>query len=273
MPESGPTVLRRQLGRRLKRARETAGVTGEQVEAEGFASRTKLWRIEAGRVPVKRSDLQALCRLYGLGEEETAVLEKLAANADQQGWWEDYDDVVPSWFEMYVGLEAAAQLIQGLDEGVVPGEVQTADYAKAIYQAAQPSDGRAEIERHVKLRMDRQAALLGRGARLQMVVGEGALRRPVGGPDVMAAQIQHLRELSNREHVEIRWLPFSVGAHAAMAGAFRILTFDDPEDPDVVYLEEHTGARYLEKEAELAEYRRIYDLIIDKSEPIKEYLP
>lgn len=273
MPVSGPTVLRRQLGRRLRRLREAAGKTEQEVEDAKLVSRTKLWRIESGKVPVKVPDVRALCWFYDVDAELTDALAAMAVGTLEQGWWEDYGDVVPDWFRLYVGLESAASLIQCYDGELVPGLLQTEDYARAVYRAAQPHDGDDAIERHVALRMERQDALLKRDPPPQMVavLGAGVLARPVGGQAVMAAQIDRLRQLSKLDHIEIRVLTWESGAHAAMLGAFHILDFPDPEDPDVVYLEAQVGGRYLEKPAELAEYRRIFEVVYQQAVPIEEY--
>ena len=277
MAMAAPTVVTRKLGRELRDAREKAEITVEQVAQEGICSETTVWRIESGKTPVKKVLLWALCRFYGVDDEKAAALELLAANADKQGWWEEYvkAKLVPQWFQLFASLEASATSIETWEDGVVPGELQTADYATAVYQAGLPGDSNEAIEQLVKSRLDRQDALFNQPLppRLSIVMGEGVLRRPVGGPDVMAAQIARLRELDQLEHVEIRWLPFAAGAHAAMTGAFRVLTFKDDKDPDVVYLESHSGAVYLEKEAQLAEYRKIFELIRKQAAPIGEYLP
>lgn len=275
MPITGPTVVRRQLGRRLEHLRVVAGKSAAQVEEAGLASRTKVWRIEAGRVPVKVPDIWALCRFYGVDAQTTDTLASLAAGTAAQGWWEDYGDVVPHWFQLYVGLEAAATQISTFEDSVVPGELQIADYARAVYRSAQPDDDEAAIERYVTLRLERQAALFKRAPapRLTVVLGQGVLTRPVGGKDVLAAQVAQLNSLDQLDHVDIRVLTFDSGAHAAMTGAFRILDFADVEDPDVVYLEEQVGAHYLEKPAELDEYRRIFGLIRKQSIPIGAFAP
>lgn len=275
MPKSSPTVVRRQLGRRLQRAREAAGKTAVQVEEAKIASRTKVWRIEGGKVPVRRPDVWALCQLYGVDDKQRDILSNLADGTSGQGWWEDYGDVIPEWFTLYVGLEAAAAGIRTFEDSIVPGELQTADYARAVYRAGQPEDGQDALERQVQLRLDRQEALYKRdpAPTLIIVLGEGVLRRPVGGPAVQAAQLDHLRQMDALDNIEIKYLPFAVGAHAAMTGAFRILDFDDDEDPDVVYLEAQVGARYLEKTAELAEYRRMFELAYKDAVPIGEYEP
>ena len=275
MPVSGPTVVRRQLGRRLQRLREAADKTAVEVEQAKIASRTKVWRIERGQVPVKVPDVWALCRFYGVDQAETDTLAALAVGTSEQGWWENYADVVPDWFKLYVGLEAAASRFQTFEDCVVPGELQTPEYARAVYRAAQPDDDEEAIKRHIKLRLERQEALFGRAPSPQLVVvlGQNSLTRPVGGPSVLASQIEHLRQLAGQDQIEIRVLTFDAGAHAAMTGAFRILDFNDDEDPDVVYLETHVGARYVEKPAEVDEYRRIFELIYKQAVPIGEFDP
>jgi transcriptional regulator with XRE-family HTH domain len=275
MAVSGPTVVRRQLGRRLQRLREAAGVTAVQVEQAHIASRTKVWRIEAGRVPVRVADVWALCKLYSVSTEETESLAALATGTSEHGWWQEYAEAMPEWFKLYVGLEGAASQILTWEDSVVPGELQTAGYARALWQGGRPNRAAEDIEPHIAIRMERQRALFERTPPPQLVIvlGENVLRREVGGPTVLAAQIEHLRQLDQRDHVDIRVLPFKVGAHPATTGAFRILDFADEEDPDVVYLEAEVGARYLEKPAELEEYRRIWDLLHQMARPIGEFAP
>src|SRR5947199_3484733 len=158
------------------------------------------------------------------------------------------------------------------DGEIVPGELQTEQYARAVFAAERPPESEA-ADRHVKLRMLRQQTLVARQPAPQLVtiLGEGALTRPVGGGAVLQGQIEHLRRLAQRESIQVKVLPWSVGAHAAMAGAFRILDFDDADDPDVVYLESHVGALYLEEAAEVDEYRRIFELIRKEAVPVQEY--
>ncbi|GIJ51346.1 transcriptional regulator [Virgisporangium aliadipatigenens] len=230
-------------------------------------------RLESGQVEIKVPIVIALCTLYGTGKDETDELIALAPGTKDRGWWQAYDDVVPGWFRLYVSLEAAADRICTFDESVVPGELQTGDYARALY-AADLSD-RETIDRHVRLRLERQAKLFDRTPPPQMiaVLGEGALRRTVGGGAVLEAQIAHLRELDRREGVEIRVLTFESGAHPATTGAFRVLDFTDPDDPNVAYLETQVGAWYLEQPAELTEYRRLFDALCQQAVPIGKYEP
>lgn len=272
MPVTGQRVVRRTLGRRLTRLRTAWGKTRREVaEAKLGISEPTLHRIETGKVPVTVANVRALCWLYGVDASTTDALAELALGTSQEEWW-DANPVIPDWFKLYVGLEASAVRISCYDGEVVPGELQTEAYARAVFLCEQVEEEET-IERQVKLRMQRQRALFGRSPapRLVTVLGEGALTRQVGGEKVLAEQVQHLRDVAALQHVELRVLPFSAGAHAAMAGAFRILEFDDPEDPDVVYLESHVGALYLEEQHEVEEYRRVFQLITKASVPMEEY--
>ena len=272
MPVTGQRVVRRALGRRLSRLRAATGKTRREVAEQRLGiSEPTLHRIETGKVPVTVANVRALCWLYGADASVTDALAELARGTNHPEWW-DASPAMPDWFKMYVGLEASAVRIAGYDGEVVPGELQTEQYARAVFGAEQPGGGEA-ADRHVTLRLQRQEALLRRTppVRLHTVLGEGVLTRPVGGEAVLKAQLEHLCQLAKLDHVEIGVLPFAVGAHAAMAGAFRILDFDDPEDPDVVYLEPHAGALYLEEPAEVAEYRRIFELIRQVAVPVTEY--
>jgi transcriptional regulator with XRE-family HTH domain len=272
VPVTGQRVVRRTLGRRLTKLRVANGKSRREVaEARLGISEPTLHRIETGKVPVTVANVRALCWLYGVDASITDALAELALGTSQEEWW-DTNPVIPDWFKLYVGLEASASRICGYDGEIVPGELQSEAYARAVFAAEQPPDPEA-ADRHVKLRMQRQQSLFGRrpAPQLVTVLGEGALTRPVGGEAVLDAQIEHLRQTARRDNVQIKVLPWSVGAHAAMAGAFRIMDFDDPEDPDVVYLESHVGALYLEEPAEVDEYRRVFDLISKDAIPVEEY--
>jgi transcriptional regulator with XRE-family HTH domain len=272
MPVTGQRVVRRALGRRLTRLRSASGKTRREVaDAKLGMSEPTLHRIETGKVPVTAANVRALCWLYGVDASVTDALAELAVGTSHEEWW-DTNPVIPDWFKLYMGLEASASQICTYDGEIVPGELQTEDYALSVFGAEKVAED-ADARRHVGMRIQRQKALFARdpAPRLLTVLGEGALVRPVGGADVLKGQIEQLRSLAARDHVEIRVLPFQVGAHAAMAGAFRILDFDDPEDPDIVYLENHVGALYLEEEAEVAEYRRIFELIRVNSIPLADY--
>jgi hypothetical protein len=276
MPLVGTSVRRRQLGRKLRKLRDAAGKLERDVEEAGLASRTKLWRIEAGKVGVRIADVRALCWLYGADQQTTDALAAMAAGTSTRGWWEEFDGTLPDWFGLYIGLEAAATEIRIYEPELVHGLLQTPAYLRAVYQAgSQPSD-ETTIQRQIKLRHERQQLLTSRKPplRLTAILAAGVLARRVGSDAVMAEQIARLRELNRQKNVNIRILPWDAGAHAAMhIGAFAILNYSDPDDPPIVYLESHTGARYLERPEELAEYRKVYDLILKKTVPIEEYEP
>jgi transcriptional regulator with XRE-family HTH domain len=272
VPVTGQRVVRRALGRRLTRLRTAAGKSRREVaEARLGVSEPTLHRIETGKVPVTVANVRALCWLYGADESITDALAELALGTSHEEWW-DANPVIPDWFKLYVGLEASASRIRTYDGEVVPGELQTVDYARALFEAEQPDDAEG-VERHVKLRIQRQKSLFTRKppTTLHTVLGEGVFKRQVGGSAVLHAQVEQLHKLVDRGVVEIKVLPFAAGAHAAMAGAFRILDFDDRDDPEVVYLESHVGALYLEEQHEVDEYRRIFDLISQHAIPLKEY--
>lgn len=272
MPVTGQRVVRRALGRRLTRLRVASGLLRREVAEQKLGiSEATLHRIEKGKVPVTVANVRALCWLYGADRSATDALAELALGTNQQEWW-DSNPVIPDWFKLYVGLEASASRIYSYDGEVVPGELQTEQYARAVFTAEKPGDDHG-ARRQVGLRMQRQKTLFARNPAPQLttVLGAGALTRPVGGPDALSEQVEHLRDANRRENVDIRVLPWSVGAHAAMAGAFRILEFDDSDDPDVVYLESHVGALYLEEPHEVEEYRRIFKLINSDSVPIDDY--
>jgi transcriptional regulator with XRE-family HTH domain len=272
MPVTGQRVVRRALGRRLTSLRVASGMTRREVaESKLGISEATLHRIETGKTPVTPANVRALCWLYGVDQSVTDAVAELAVGTNHEEWW-DANPVIPDWFKLYLGLEASASKICTYDGEVVPGELQTEEYALAVFGAeknADPDDAR----RHVTLRLQRQKALFDRkpAPPLITVLGEGVVTRPVGGPDVLKTQIEHLRNLARRDNVDIRVLPFSVGAHAGMAGAFRVLDFEDPEDPDIVYLESHVGALYLEEAEEVGEYRRVFELIWAESVPLENY--
>ncbi|HEX6685599.1 MAG TPA: helix-turn-helix transcriptional regulator [Candidatus Limnocylindrales bacterium] len=273
MPVTGQRVVRRTLGRRLTRLRAAAGMSRREVaEARLGISEPTLHRIETGKVPVTVANVRALCWLYGADESLTNALAELALGTSHEEWW-DANPVIPDWFKLYVGLEVSASRICTYDGEVVPGELQTVEYARAMFLAEQPEDTDG-AERHVKLRMQRQKTVFSRRPATQLVtvLGEGVFKRQVGGPTVLQGQIDQLQKLADKGTVDVRVLPFGAGAHAAMAGAFRILDFEDRDDPDVVYLESHVGALYLEEQHEVDEYRRIFELVSQSAIPLKEYL-
>jgi len=263
--EDGPadaTVLRMMLGAQLRRFREAAGVTSEAAGYEIRASPSKISRLEKGKVKLKTRDAADLLTLYGVTDETVhAEFLALAGRSGEPDWWARYRDVVPGWFETYIGLEAAASAIRSFEVQFVPGLFQTEDYARAVTIPPRPPRRPAladDTERRVALRLKRQD-LLSRPDPpwIWSVMDEAVLRRPAGGPTVMRAQLRHLLELAALERVTIQVIPFSSGIHAAESGSFTILRFAEQELPDVVYTEQLTGARYLGQRQEVEQYLQV----------------
>ena len=248
-PTGGPTVLRILLGAQLRRLREAKGISREEAGYLLRASESKISRMELGRVGFKERDIADLLSLYGIThQDERAALLALARQANTPGWWQRYGDILPSWFQTYLGLEEAATLIRTYEVQFVPGLLQTEDYARAVISYGNPGAPAGEIERRVSLRVQRQQLLTRSDApQLWAVVDEAALRRRMGSHAVMGAQLERLIKASELPNVTLQVLPFHAGAHAAEAGAFTILRFPEPDLPDVVYIEQLTGALYLDK--------------------------
>ncbi len=268
-PAAGPTVLRMLLGAQLRRLRESRGVTRESAGWEIRSSESKISRMELGRVGFKERDVADLLTLYGVtDEQERAALLKLARDANNPGWWHLYGDVLPSWFQSYLGLEAAAALIRSYEVQFVPGLLQTREYARAVVLLGHGRAGLDEIERRVDLRMRRQELLRRpRPPRLWAVVDEAALRRPIGGPTVMRGQLQALLEATRTPNVRLQVIPFAAGGHAAAGGAFTILRFGDQDLPDIVYIEQLTSALYLDKREDLDFYAVAMERLCVEAEP------
>jgi len=266
-PGSGPTVLRILLGSQLRMLREVKGITREEAGYAIRASGSKISRMELGRVSFKERDVTDLLKLYGVDDDETATLVALAIQANSPGWWHKYGDVLPDWFQVYVGLEEAASLIRLYEVQFVPGLLQTADYARAVVRLGQPGAAPEEIERRISLRMGRQELLTKPGGpRLWAIVDEAALRRPIGGKEVMRAQLEQLILATEEPQVTLQVMPFRSGGHAAEAGAFTIMRFPEPDLPDVVYLEQLTSALYLDKRDDVEKYTEVMERLSVESE-------
>jgi len=266
-PGSGPTVLRILLGSQLRMLREVKGITREEAGYAIRASGSKISRMELGRVSFKERDVTDLLKLYGVDDDETATLVALAIQANSPGWWHKYGDVLPDWFQVYVGLEEAASLIRLYEVQFVPGLLQTADYACAVVRLGQPAAAPEEIGRRISLRMGRQELLTKPGGpRLWAIVDEAALRRPIGGKEVMRAQLEQLILATEEPQVTLQVMPFRSGGHAAEAGAFTIMRFPEPDLPDVVYLEQLTSALYLDKRDDVEKYTEVMERLSVESE-------
>src|SRR5689334_10335337 len=259
----GPTVLRIVLGSQLRRLREQRQITCEEAGEAIRASHSKISRMELGRVRFRRRDVADLLTLYNVkSEEEREAMLALADQANEPGWWHSYSDILPSWFEVYIGLEEAASRIRAYEVQFVPGLLQTEDYARAVTLLGHPDAPGHEIERRVGLRMRRQALLRGEDPpHFWAVVDEAALRRPLGGAAVMRRQLEYLIEVTELPHVTLQVVPFHLGGHAAAGGPFSILRFAEPDLPDVVYLEQLTSSLYLDKPETVDSYLRVMERI------------
>jgi hypothetical protein len=256
------------LGVQLRRLRESKGVSREDAGWEIRASGSKISRMELGRVGFKERDVADLLSLYGVVDEEQRTgLLALARQANTPGWWHTYGDLLPTWFQSYLGLESAAALIRTYEVQFVPGLLQTRDYAKAVVLLCHDGKAPEDVERRVDLRMARQQLLARPDARLWAVVDEAALRRPIGGPDVMRAQIASLIDATRLSNVTLQIVPFGVGGHAAAGGAFTILRFADQDLPDVVYIEQLASALYLDKRDDVDHYAAAMERLCVQAEP------
>jgi len=263
-------VRRILLGSQLRRLRESCAISREDAGYAIRASESKISRMELGRVSFKERDVADLLSLYGLsGGAERETLLALVREANKSGWWHSYNDVLPNWFQTYMGLEEAAALIRTYEVQFIPGLLQCDEYARAIFAQNRPALADDEIERRVALRARRQKLLTaGRGPKLWAVIDEAALRRPVGGPEVMRAQLEHLVDLAQLPSVVLQVMPFRFGAHAGESGAFSVLRFPEQDLPDVVYLEQLTSALYLDKRDDVDEYVQVMErLCVDSLTP------
>jgi hypothetical protein len=263
----GPTVRRMLVGAQLRRLRTEQGISREQAGEAIRASEWKIHRLENGQVGFKDRDIVDLLRFYGVTDAgQVADFLVLAREANAPGWWHHYGDVLPQWFRAYVDLESAAALIRTYEGQLVPGLLQTEDYMRAVVGGGHLEDLPEEAEHRVQLRLGRQALLEREDApRVWAVVDEAALRRPVGGPEVMRAQLGRLIEATKLPTVTLQVLPFGAGAHPAMVGAFSVLRFADQELPDVVYVEHLTSALYLSKQEDVDQYLHVMESICIRS--------
>lgn len=250
---AGPTVLRILLGTQLRRLREARGVTAQEAARAIRASESKISRIELGRNAFREVDIADLLTLYGVKDvAEREQMLALASQANQPGWWHSYQDVLPTWFQAYIGLEESAESIRSYDSQFVPGLLQTEGYASAVIELGEFS--LEETERLVVLRKERQKRFTSGGLRLWALIDEMALRRPVGGPDLMRGQLEYLLEVSDRPGLTLQYTPYPAGGSYLVPGSFSIMRFATSDLPDVVYVEQLTSAMYLDKPADVDRY-------------------
>ena len=260
MTAPSPTVRRKRLTVELRRLRERAGLTCEDVARRLECSGTRISRMETGRIGARPGDVRELLEIYGVIGTEADTLVQLARDARRKGWWHAYGRVLPPWFEAYIGLESGAARLSDFAPMAVPGLLQTEGYARAVLRAAPQAGPSEDIDRQVALRMRRQAILDDASPpEMWVVLGESVLRVDVGGPAVMRPQLRRLADLAARPSLTLQVLPFSNPAYVQPISPFTMLEFTDPADPAVVFLEHLTGSLLLENEDEVRRYRVIFD--------------
>ena len=263
---TGSTVPRRQLGRYLRDLRNRSRLTVRAAATELEWSEAKIWRIETGQTGMCSLDVETMCRIYGAPTDTTEALMGLAKETKARGWWHSYGDVIPEYFDVYIGLEEAAAHFAWYESELVPGLLQTEDYARAVIRADKPHEDDAEIERRVSVRMARQTLLTRVTAppMLDIVLNEAILHRPVGGSTVMVRQLERLIEADVLPTVSVRVVPFGAGVHRGiMSGPFEILRFPantngQDTEPPTVYVEGFIGALYLDKPHEVERYDAVF---------------
>lgn len=250
-PTEGPTVLRILLGTQLRRLRESRGISAQEAARAIRGSESKISRIELGRNAIREIDVLDLLTYYGVGAVEREQLLSLAEQANRPGWWHRYNDILPDWFQSYVGMEEAATSIRIYEPQFIPGLLQVEDYAAAVIALGDfPVE---ERERHVIVRKERQRRFREGRLKLWVIVDESALRRPVANAAVQVAQLRYLRDLCVSRALTLQVIPYGVGGHAA-PGGFSILRFAERDLPDVIYVENLTSALYLDKQTEVDRY-------------------
>ncbi|WP_186767915.1 helix-turn-helix domain-containing protein [Streptomyces qinzhouensis] len=261
-PRSAPTVLQMVLGRRLLQLRQAVGLSAQDVGKRLRQSHTTITRMERAEVTLKWLTVKALLEIYGVGDEEAAEFLELTDQANVSGWWQGYRDVLPNWFGVHVSLESGATQVRSYEPHVVPGLLQTPEYARCVLSLGLPRVSTEVVERQIALRRERQALL----TRLEpepphfwAVVDETVLRRPVGPPDVMRGQLEQLLAVAHLPSVTFQVAPFRSGLHPGGFGPFSVFRFEIPELPDVVGIDSLSRATYSEDPAEVALYREALD--------------
>ena len=254
-----PTVRRRRLGQELRRLRELKGMTAEEVAERLLVSQSKISRLENGRRSISQRDVRDLCGVYEVEDHRIVdSLMQMAKDSRQQGWWHSFGDIP---YSVYIGLETDAASLRVYDPQVVPGLLQTRQYAEALIAGALPETAAADVEKRVQVRLRRQERITAPESplRLWTVMDEAALKRVVGNRSLMRDQLEHLVEQSQLPHVTVQVIPFEMGAHPGLNGQYAILEFPDAADSSVVYIEGVTSDLYLEKANDVQKYSVMYE--------------
>jgi transcriptional regulator with XRE-family HTH domain len=262
-PEQNPTLRGRRLAVELMRRREASGLSREEAARRLEWSTSTIFRIETGRNRPQPGNVRVLLDLYGVTGAERDGLIQLAREARQPGWWHSFRDVLPNPYEVYIGLEGGAASIRNFEPVVVPGLLQTEEYARAMFKGGPRELDRDDIERRVEVRLARQQILTRDDRpRLWAVIDEAVIHRLVGDPAVMRAQLGHLIDTAEQGKTTVQVVPYRAGAHAGTTGPFVILDFPEPADPSVVYVETLAGDIYLEERADVNRYTIAFDRLL-----------
>lgn len=255
-----PSVRARQLAAELRRLRDAATLTGEEAAGRLGWSPSKISRIETGQTGPSPADLRRLLDLYEVSGTQRGRLESLGQSAGQRGWWDAYSDTLGPEYTALIALEAEAESVRWYAPMLVPGLLQTEEYARSVISSGLLIAPPGEIERRVQVKMTRQKVLAREDPlTLDVILDEAAVLRTVGGGQVMRGQLTHLAAMAGRPNVTVQVLPLEAGAHPATTGEFTILAFPDLVAPDVVYLENMTSDLYVEQEAEVYRYGMAFD--------------
>ncbi|EFL22041.1 MULTISPECIES: helix-turn-helix domain-containing protein [Streptomyces] len=264
-----PTVLRVVLGKRLQDLREKSGLSFEQAGRALDVTHATIRRMEKAEVGLKLPYVEKLLRTYGVTDpEEVEAFLSLAREANKNGWWHRFRDVLPDWFNTFVSLEVEANLIRAYEPHYIPGLLQTEDYSRAVLRAGMPHAPETEIERNVALRLERQALLRRPDPpMLWVVMDETVLRRPIGGSETMRAQIGRLIEVADSPQIRLQVMPFDAGPHPAMYGPFHIFRFPIPELPDIAYTETLVSGSYFDQRDDVSAFLEALDRMCAQAAP------
>jgi DNA-binding XRE family transcriptional regulator len=255
----GPTILRRRLGNELRKHREEANISRVEAANHVGIQAPTMSKIEHGKQNVSVGNLRSLISMYKVGEAAGEAMLTMARQASRKDWWNySFGATVPEWFRIYAGLEADAQQICAYESEAVPGVLQTPNYAAAVRVGAWPDSTEVEVLKSVAFRSDRQKVMFGeQPTPFHAVINEAVLHRIVGDAALMREQLQHLLQEAKQSYITLQVLPFSVGAHPGMNGAFSVMQFEEP-DLASVYVEVESGALYLEREIDLDRYKVVF---------------
>jgi transcriptional regulator with XRE-family HTH domain len=257
---ANPTIQRRRLGNELRRARERAGRTQDEAAERIDAAASKISRLELGQSGIKLTDLAVLLDFYGVDGEQAESMRDLARAGRQHGRWSGYRNVVPDWFRQYVDLEADASEIRWYQPEVMPGILQVEAYIRAMNATAHPRPTDEELDRQVRVRLERQAILDRPDAPdLGFILSESALRRHIGDVATMSAQLGHLASIGERPNIELQVLPFDAQTYETASFNFIVLRFGHDATSDVIYLEDYTDAVYLDRPDAVRAYTRLWN--------------